>query len=117
MTNVIYVGTDGGATTSKVGGVWNDGSTITTKLLQASTNSAHGPESVVHSWVEAVDNYLSQNSLTWDQLAAWGWLSQVPSNATAFLTNPPTCLIVLQALMCILPTAVPCPSVQDVPSH
>jgi glucokinase len=72
MSNGIYIGTDGGATTSKVGGVWNDGSTISTKLLQASTNSTQGPEAVVRSWVEAVTNYLSANSLTWDQVGGVG---------------------------------------------
>src|SRR6185436_15812727 len=72
MNKVVYIGTDGGATTSKVGGVWSDGSTITTKLLQASTNSAGGPESVVRSWVEAIDMYLSKNTLTWDQVGGVG---------------------------------------------
>jgi glucokinase len=72
MSKVIYIGTDGGATTSKVGGVWSDGSTISTKLLQASTNSAGGPETVVRSWVEAIDNYLEQNSLAWDQVGGVG---------------------------------------------
>lgn len=72
MSNTIYIGTDGGATTSKVGGVWSDGSTISTKLLQASTNSASGPEAVVHSWVEAIDAYLSKNGLTWEQVGGVG---------------------------------------------
>jgi glucokinase len=72
MNKVVYLGTDGGATTSKVGGVWSDGSTISTKLLQASTNSASGPEAVVRSWVEAINNYLAQNSLTWDQVGGVG---------------------------------------------
>jgi glucokinase len=72
MNKVIYIGTDGGATTSKVGGVWKDGSTISTKLLQASTNSGSGPEAVVRSWVEAIDNYLAMNSLTWDQVGGVG---------------------------------------------
>ncbi len=72
MNKTIYIGTDGGATTSKVGGVWSDGTTISTKLLQASTNSALGPESVVRSWVDAIDNYLSTNSLTWDQVGGVG---------------------------------------------
>jgi glucokinase len=72
MNKVVYIGTDGGATTSKVGGVWNDGSTISTKLLQASTNSAQGPEAVVRSWVEAIDKYLSTNALTWEQVGGVG---------------------------------------------
>jgi glucokinase len=72
MNKTIYIGTDGGATTSKVGGVWSDGSTISTKLLQASTNSVHGPESVVRSWVDAITNYLSQNDLGWEQVGGVG---------------------------------------------
>lgn len=72
MNKVVYIGTDGGATTSKVGGVWSDGSTISTKLLQASTNSAQGPEAVVHGWVEAIDSYLSKNALTWEQVGGVG---------------------------------------------
>ena len=72
MSKTIYIGTDGGATTSKVGGVWSDGLTISTKLLQTSTNSAQGPEAVVRSWVEAIDTYLSKNSLTWEQVGGVG---------------------------------------------
>ena len=72
MNKTIYMGTDGGATTSKVGGVWSDGSTISTKLLQSSTNSAHGPEAVVHSWAEAINTYLSQHDLTWKQVGGVG---------------------------------------------
>jgi glucokinase len=72
MSKMIYIGTDGGATTSKVGGVWSDGSTISTKLLQAPTNSTHGPEAVVRSWVEAITMYLSQNNLTWENVGGVG---------------------------------------------
>jgi len=72
MDKMIYIGTDGGATTSKVGGVWSDGSTISTKLLQSSTNSAHGPEAVVQSWGEAISKYLAQHDLTWDQVGGVG---------------------------------------------
>jgi len=72
MNKMIYIGTDGGATTSKVGGVWSDGSTISTKLLQSPTNSEHGPEAVVRGWVEAINSYLSQNDLTWEQVGGVG---------------------------------------------
>lgn len=72
MTKTIYIGTDGGATTSKVGGVWSDGTTISTKLLQSSTNSAYGPEAVVRSWADAIDTYLKQNSLSWEQVGGVG---------------------------------------------
>ena len=72
MDKIVYIGTDGGATTSKVGGVWSDGSTVSTKLLQASTNATLGPETVVQRWVEAITNYLSMNSLTWDNVGGVG---------------------------------------------
>lgn len=68
----VYIGTDGGATTSKVGGVWDDGSTISTTLLQRPTNSHLGPEAAVHSWIEAITGYLEQNGLSWDQVAGVG---------------------------------------------
>src|SRR5687767_8653739 len=68
----IYIGTDSGATTSKVGGIWGDGSAISTKLLQQPTDAQLGPKAVVHSWVEAITGYLKQNSLDWDQVHGVG---------------------------------------------
>jgi predicted NBD/HSP70 family sugar kinase len=71
-TKQIYIGTDSGATTSKIGAVWSDGTTVSTRLLQRSTNSQQGPEAVVRSWVGAVDEYLAENNLNWDQVAGVG---------------------------------------------
>jgi glucokinase len=71
-TKYFYIGTDSGATTSKVGGVWADGTTISTKLLQRPTNSQNGPEAVVHSWVEAIIEFLEQNKLTWEKILGVG---------------------------------------------
>jgi glucokinase len=68
----VYIGTDGGATTSKVGGVWEDGTTISTRLLQWPTNSAQGPGAVIRGWVEAISAYLEQNGLTWEQVQGVG---------------------------------------------
>lgn len=68
----IFIGTDSGATTSKVGGVWEDGEIISTKLLQRPTNSQHGQEAVVAGWVEAITDFLSQNSLAWNQVKGVG---------------------------------------------
>lgn len=68
----VYIGTDSGATTSKIGAVWSDGTTVSTKLLQRSTDSHLGTEAVVRSWVEAVGEFLEQNDLTWDQVAGVG---------------------------------------------
>src|SRR5258708_3327725 len=39
----VYIGTDSGATMSKVGGVWADGRTISTRLSQRPTNFQQGP--------------------------------------------------------------------------
>jgi glucokinase len=68
----VYLGTDGGATTSKVAGVWDDGSPVSTRLLQRSTNTREGPDAVVRGWVEAATDYLAQNGLRWDQVRGVG---------------------------------------------
>jgi glucokinase len=68
----VYIGTDGGATTSKIGGVWGDGATVSTRLLQRPTNSRQGPEAVVRGWVEAITEYLAENGLRWEQVRGVG---------------------------------------------
>lgn len=68
----VYIGTDGGATTSKVGGVWADGTAVSTRLLQRSTSSADGPLAVVRTWVEGITEYLQQNGLGWEQVQGVG---------------------------------------------
>ena len=74
----VFIGTDSGATTSKVGGVWDDGATISTKLLQRPTNSQDGPVAVVRSWVEAVSGFLDQQGLSWDQVRGVGLATPGP---------------------------------------
>jgi glucokinase len=69
---VVYVGTDGGATTSKVGGVWDDGTPVSTRLLQQPTKSGDGPAAVVRGWVEGITDYLGENGLTWGQVRGVG---------------------------------------------
>lgn len=68
----VYLGTDSGATMSKIGGVWEDGTPISTKLLQHPTNSTAGPDAVIDGWVEAADKYLKENSLDWIQVQGIG---------------------------------------------
>jgi glucokinase len=85
----VYIGTDGGATTSKVGGVWSDGSPVSTGLLQRSTNSAGGPEAVVRSWVEAITDYLGQNGLSWDQVRGVGLAIPGPYQRYGVLDKSP----------------------------
>ena len=57
----VYLGTDGGATTSKVGGVRHDGTVVSTRLLQRPTNATHGPGAMVAGWIAAACDYLAAN--------------------------------------------------------
>ena len=68
----IYIGTDSGATTSKTGGIWSDGSLISTKLRQSSTNSQAGTAAVIKGWVDGVVGFLADNQLTWAQVLGVG---------------------------------------------
>ena len=68
----VFVGTDGGATTSKTGAVWADGTTVSTRLLQRPTGSAEGPQAVVDHWVSAIGEYLGENRLDWEQVGGVG---------------------------------------------
>jgi glucokinase len=87
----VYIGTDSGATTSKVGGVWDDGTTVSTGLLQRPTNSGGGPEAVVRSWVEAITEYLGQNALTWDQVRGVGLAIPGPFRRYGVLDRSANC--------------------------
>jgi len=84
----VYLGTDGGATTSKVGGVWNDGGTISTRLLQRPTASELGTEAVVLGWVEALSGYLEENGLGWDQVRGVGLAIPGPFRHYGVLDHP-----------------------------
>ncbi|MFZ0827436.1 MAG: ROK family protein [Verrucomicrobiia bacterium] len=68
----IFIGTDSGATTSKIGAVWEDGRTVSTKLLQRPTNSQGGTAAVVTAWISAINEFLAQNSLQWPQIQGVG---------------------------------------------
>lgn len=71
-TRQVFLGTDGGATTSKVGAVWADGTIVSTRLLQKPTRSADGPAAVIAAWVDAIDGYLAENQLGWANLEGVG---------------------------------------------
>ncbi len=85
----VYIGTDSGATTSKVGGVWGDGTTVSITLLQRPTNAHQGPEAVVRGWVEAITEYLGQNGLTWDQVQGVGVAIPGPRQSYGVLDRSP----------------------------
>jgi glucokinase len=68
----VFIGTDSGATSFKTGGVWEDGTTISTSLAQQPTNSEAGTAAVVRGWVEGVNDFLIRNDLQWDQVEGVG---------------------------------------------
>lgn len=85
----VYIGTDGGATMSKIGGVWADGKTVSVSLLQRPTNSHLGPEAVVQGWVAAIGEYLELNGLTWGQVAGVGVAIPGPRRSYGVLESSP----------------------------
>jgi glucokinase len=85
----VYIGTDGGATMSKVGGVRGDGTTVSTSLLQRPTNAHLGPEAVVEGWAAAIAEYLGQNGLTWDQVQGVGVAIPGPRRSYGVLERGP----------------------------
>ena len=68
----VYLGTDSGATTSKTGGIWADGTIISHELRQSSTNSAAGRAAVITGWVDGIKGFLADNDLTWEQVKGVG---------------------------------------------
>ena len=89
LASHIYIGTDGGATTSKVGAVRSDGSVVSTKLLQRPTRSADGPQAVVDGWVASIGEYLSLNALEWKQVAGVGLAIPGPFQRYGVLDKSP----------------------------
>jgi len=72
LSKDVFIGSDSGATTSKTGGVWADGSMVSMKLLQSATNTQEGTAAVIRGWVQGVEGFLTQNKLTWDQVRGVG---------------------------------------------
>ncbi|MGH8020062.1 MAG: ROK family protein [Opitutaceae bacterium] len=68
----VFLGTDSGATTSKTGGVWADGTAISTHLRQSDTNSQAGTAAVIKGWIEGVVGFLADNELEWGQVLGVG---------------------------------------------
>lgn len=85
----VYIGTDCGATTTKIGAVWADGTTVSTRLLQRPTNAGAGPEAVVQGWIAAITEYLAENGLTWDAVAGVGLATPGPYQRYGVLDKSP----------------------------
>ena len=72
MSKKVFIGTDSGATTTKLCAVWEDGEPVSNKVLQRSTNSENGRAAVIASWMAGVSDFLAQNNLEWSQVAGVG---------------------------------------------
>lgn len=85
----VYIGTDGGATTTKVGGVWGDGIAVSTHLLQQPTGAERGPDAVMRGWADGVSGYLSSHGLGWDQVQGIGVALAGPQRSYGVLERGP----------------------------
>jgi predicted NBD/HSP70 family sugar kinase len=72
MSEMIYIGTDSGATTTKFSAVYETGEPVSTKVLQRPTRAQDGREVVINGWIEGIDEFLDQNRLEWDEIAGVG---------------------------------------------
>jgi glucokinase len=68
----IFIGTDSGATTSKINAVWENEEPVSTKLLQRPTNSQNGTAAVIAGWIESIGVFLKDNKLSWPQVKGVG---------------------------------------------
>ena len=68
----IFVGTDSGATTSKIAAVWENGEAVSTRLLQRPTNAQNGRDAVIAGWIAGIGEFLAQNHLEWPQVRGVG---------------------------------------------
>jgi glucokinase len=85
----VYIGTDGGATTTKIGGVWEDGSAVSLRLLQQPTGSEHGPDAVMRGWADGVAGYLSSHGLGWGNVGGIGVALAGPQRRYGVLERGP----------------------------
>jgi len=85
----IFIGIDSGATTSKIGGIRADGSTITLKLRQSRTNAANGTDAVIKGWIEGTAGFLEEHGLSWSQVQGVGLAIPGPYQRYGVLDRSP----------------------------
>jgi len=74
----IYVGTDCGATTSKIVALYDDGTPVSMDLLQRKTRAEEGRGAIITGWIDAVEEYLTLHKLSWSQVQAAGLATPGP---------------------------------------
>lgn len=68
----IYIGTDSGATTTKIAAVRSDGEPVAQEVLQRPTESAAGRGCVIDGWIRAIEAFLADHDFSWEQIAGVG---------------------------------------------
>jgi len=72
MSQMIFIGTDSGATTTKISAVRQNGDAVSTKVLQRPTNAQDGREAVISGWIAGIGDFLAENKMQWAQVAGVG---------------------------------------------
>ena len=72
MKHAIYIGTDSGATTTKIAAVRQNGEPVAQTVLQRPTESASGRSGVIDGWIRAIEAFLSAHGFMWEQIAGVG---------------------------------------------
>lgn len=72
MSEMIFIGTDSGATTTKISAVFPNGEPVSTKVLQRPTKAQEGRPAVISGWISSVGEFLTVNHLKWSQVAGVG---------------------------------------------
>lgn len=86
--SAIFIGTDSGATTSKVGAVKLDGSPVSLKLSQKRTDAHKGRGAVLDGWMAAIEEFLAQNGYSWKDVGGVGLSIPGPFLAPGVLGEP-----------------------------
>jgi len=89
MSKKVFIGTDSGATTTKFCAVWENGESVTNKVLQRSTSSEKGREAVINAWISGTGEFLAQNNLQWSQVAGVGLAVPGPYERYGVWSNTP----------------------------
>lgn len=72
MMEKIFIGTDSGATTTKIAAVRGDGEPVAEEVLQRPTESAAGRAGVIDGWIRAIDAFLAAHDFSPEQIAGVG---------------------------------------------
>lgn len=86
--STIFIGTDSGATTSKVGAVKLDGSPVSLKLSQKRTDAHKGRGAVLDGWMAAIEEFLAENGYSWKDVGGVGLSIPGPFLAPGVLGEP-----------------------------